>query len=173
MEIIDLIWLSAFFFLLVILNVVLNLIIHILREKPLGKQSIFDASIQDTCKVAQMFGTLSCVMCIFARFVWFRNIITGNDWLTTTCCLIYNFCFTALCVSIGCMFVTRIACIKNMTFVEESVGEIYVRIIFSGITILSGILVCSVISFQGEIKSFTPLALLTGQIVLPGNYSLK
>ena len=172
MEATDLNWIFAFFFLFVSLNIVLNLVIYILKGKPLGKQSIFDACIQDTCFAAQTFGTLSCVVCISGRFVLFQNFLIDSDWLLTLCCLIYNFSFTALCINIGCLSITRIACIRNMTYIEEIVGELCVRIISLGIPIFSGILVCSIIYFQGEIKSSTPLVLLTGQIVLPGNKSL-
>ena len=168
MEITDFIWISSFFLLLLSLNVINYLIVSSIRAKPLGKQSLFDLSIRDTFLTTKFYGSFACLVCIFARFASFRQLLAGNPILTTILCSIYSFAFTCICVNAGCLCIVRILCILKMNYIEEKIGEFRVRLISITFTVTVGVTVTSIFFFAGEIKTGTPVALLTMHTVPAG-----
>jgi hypothetical protein len=119
----------------------------------------------------KLYGSFACLICIFARFNCFKKLLFDKPNLVTVFCSIYCFSFVCLCISAGCLCITRILCIKNMSFVE-TIGEYRIRLILSTFTIFVGIIVTSIFVIVEDINSGTPLALLNFHVVPPGELLL-
>ena len=71
------------------------------------------------------------------------------------------------CHFLGCLCIIRFLCIKNLTFMEETVTESQVRRISRVATVFSGLAVCAAFFSFGEMKTFTPFFLMTNHMVFP------
>ena len=169
MEIVDIMWISSFITLLISLHLSNKFVVKSLKSKPLGKQTIFDIAIIDTFCAMKFYGTVACFMCISARFDWIRNVFIKNKILLTIVCSTYSFGFTCLCISASCLFIIRIFCILNLTFLEETVGENKVRLISNFFVVLTGMVVTFVFNVTEEVNSGSPVVLMTLKIASTGN----
>ena len=167
----DFIWLCCFVIILVSLNVINYFIVSSIRDKPLGRQSAFDLLSKDTFFALKCNGSVGCLICIFARFDSFRQILSENPILVTCFCSVYSFTFICLCISAGCICIIRILCIVNMNLVEETLGEFRIRLISSVLTVFSGVTVTCIFVIFGDVETGSPIALLTMHVVQPGKNS--
>jgi hypothetical protein len=168
MNLIDFIWIFSFFLIFLSLHVTNHLIVSSISAKPLGKQSLFDLSIKDTFFTTKIYGSLACLVCIFARFDSFRLLLSKNLILTTVLCSIYSFSFTCMCVNAGCLCIVRILCIVKINYIEEKIGEFKIRLISSTFTLIAGVTVTCLFVICGEVNTGTPVALLTLHVIPSG-----
>lgn len=172
-DFVDFAWLCCFVHILLSLNVINYLIVNSIRDKPLGRQSVFDLASKDTFFALKFNGSVECLLCILARFATFRDILEENPILLTSLCSIYSFAFVCLCINAGFLCIIRILCIVNMTLIEETLGEFRIRLISSVLTLISGLTVASLFVVFGDVNTGSPIALLTMQIVHPGKITFK
>jgi hypothetical protein len=52
--------------------------------------------------------------------------------------------FASACVSVGYLCIVRIFCLRSITFVEETIGETTLRVVFCCVTVVSGVVVTSI-----------------------------
>ncbi len=168
MELEDFAWIAAFLLLFFCLNSINYLIVSSIKEKPLGQQSVFDIAIKDTFLTSKLFGSYACLICVFARFERFRQLLTEIPILATFLSFAYSFAFICLCVNAGCLCIIRILCIVKLSFVEETVGEFRVRLISITSTLILGITVPTIYVICDEVNTGYSIALLTMHIVPPG-----
>lgn len=166
-NLIDLIWISGFLFLLITLNVINKLIVRSIFNKPLGRQTIFDLLSQDTLFAMKFYGSFACLICIFARFNWFIKLLSDNPILLTVFCSIYSFAFVCLCVNASCLCIVRIMYIIKMSFVEI-IGDFCIHLLSSTFTLFVGVTVLTILVIFEDINTESPVALLTRHIVPPG-----
>ena len=140
----------------------------VLADDIMGNQSIFDLSIKDTFLTTKCYGSFACLVCIFARFASFRQLLSKSPILTTILCSIYSFAFTCICVNAGCLCIVRILCIIKMNYIEETIGEFKIRLISSTFTLTMGVTVTTIFVLGGDINTGTPVALLTMHVIPTG-----
>jgi hypothetical protein len=76
--------------------------------------------------------------------------------------------FAAACVTVGFICIVRIFCLRNITFVEETIGETVIRIVFVCLIVGAGIGVCTVQIVTGDVTTGTVYILVTRQTVPVG-----
>jgi hypothetical protein len=128
MNLLNFCWLMAFTVLLAALNVLYSMLTRYISDKPLGNQSLYDVIFRDTVNIVQLYGTTYCLLAIFSRFESISNVLSENIFLGNVACLFYAFTFTATCVNLACMCVTRTFCLVNISFMEECLGETLIRV---------------------------------------------
>ena len=168
MEAIDLVWVTAFAFLLIVLHLLNYLIVGSLRCKALGSQSIFDLALQDTFFVVKCYGTMACTFCILGRFVWFRILLTNTEILLIIFCSVYVFGLICLCVNGACICIIQTLCVKNMTLVSETIGECRVRLISAAVTFFCGFFASLTCIIGEDIESGSQITLLTSESLPSG-----
>jgi hypothetical protein len=164
----DFFWFCCFVLMLLSLNLINHFIVKSIRDKPLGKQSVFDLASKDTFLALKFNGSVGCLVCIFARFDCLRQIFLETPILVTILCSIYSFAFICLCISAGCLCIIRILCIVKMTIVEDVLGEFKIRFISSFVTLISGVSFTGLFVIFGDVNTGSPMALLTMHVVQPG-----
>ena len=164
MDSFNVIWQLSFLMLLVVILLINYLVVKSLKEKPLGSQSLFDTSIQDTFFVMKCYGCMSCTFCFFGRFTYIQDQINHSKVLLTLACVIYSFGLICMCVSAACMCIIRTLCIFNMTFLAETVGEWRVRMISGSVTFSFGFLAASIFFIFDDVISGSPITILTNEL---------
>jgi hypothetical protein len=163
MDSMDLFWLSAFILIFLVLNLIQFLIANSLKDKPLGSQSIFDVAQQNTFFVMQCYGSFNCLMHSFASTRKIQSILLENNSLLTLACSLNTFGFTSLSINVVCLCTTRIVCLFNLTFIEETVGELKVQLISAFVTICSAFSVTFLLFINEETNSGSLVAMLTSK----------
>ena len=151
----DLFWLLAFILIFLVLNLIQFLIANSLKDKPLGSQSIFDVAQQNTFFVMQCYGSFNCLMHSFASTRKIQSILLENNSLLTLACSLNTFGFTSLSINVVCLF--------NLTFIEETVGELKVQLISAFVTICSASSVTFLLFINEETNSGSLVAMLTSK----------
>ncbi len=164
----DLFWLLAFIFIFLVLNLIQFLVANSLKDKPLGSQSIFDVAQQNTFFVMQCYGSFVCLMHSLASTSKIRSILLENHSLLTLACSLNTFGFTSLSISAVCLCTTRVLCLINLSFIEETVGELRVQLISAFVTICSASSVTFVLFINEETNSGSLVAMLTSKPNSPG-----
>lgn len=59
-------------------------------------------------------------------------------------CSVYSLMFVTACIGVGITCIIRTICLWSITFVEESIGESSLRVIFFCITGITGVIVVAV-----------------------------
>ncbi len=164
MEVVDLVWVTVFVILLIVLHLLNYLIVSSLRGKALGSQSIVDLVIQDTFFVVKCYGTMACMFCILGRFICFRILLTNTRILLIIFCSVYVFGLICLCVNAGCFCIIRTLCVKNMTLISETIGECRVRMISAMVTFFCGFFASLTCIIGEDIESGSQITLLTSAL---------
>ena len=149
----DLLWLFLFTLLLLLSNFLCFMIVGSLRNKALGHQSIFDQVFQDTFLVGNFFCSWVSLVVIVSRFSWFRILISECNLLLTLICGTTAFARHACLILTCCFCIIRILCLFRMTFLEETIGEAKVRLIYIVLTLSTGLVILFVLFINGEIVS--------------------
>jgi hypothetical protein len=71
-------------------------------------------------------------------------------------------------LTLGCACIFRIACLTNMTFVEELIGENIIRMCLVGISSIIATMVCVVEIGSGDIKTGLSFNMVTKSDVPTG-----
>jgi hypothetical protein len=172
MEVFDAFWLFAFGTLLLVTNLLLHLMIQSINKKPLGNQSIFDASMKDLFIVLSCYTLFICIMYIFTRFEVIRNIFVKHTTLLTLTCTSYYFAFASVCIYASFVCITRIICLNKMAFIDETVGELKVRQ-FSAASSLSIAFVFAIVLFiYGETNGGSFKTIISGEVNKSGKHIL-
>ena len=164
MESSNVIWQLSFFMLLVVIYLVNYLVVKSLKEKPLGSQSLFDSSIQDTFFVMKCYGSMSCTWCFLGRISYIQNLMNSYHVFLTLACVIYSFGLICLCVNAACLCIIRTLCIFKMTFLAETVGECRVRSISGAVTFSRGLMAAFIFVVFDDVVSGSPITLLTNEL---------
>ncbi len=165
MEAKDLLWLLLFTLLVFLSNCLCFLVVKSLKNKALGKQSIYDQVVQDTFLVGTFFCSWVSLIVIVTRFTWCRTLITDSDLLLTLVCSMTVFIRMALFFFTACLCIIPILCIFHMTFFEETIGESQIRKIYFTVTLLVGVFVLFALFTYYKIISGLLLAYNWAQIV--------
>jgi len=168
MEHVDVSWFISFLAVFILFNILLHLIVQSLREKPLGRQSIYDSAIQDLFFVWRCYGSYIGILYILACVQFIQNLFKENSMLLTAACTIYSFSFTSLCVNVGCVCIIRTLCLFKMVFMDETIGEIQVRIISACVSLFSGFVVALILLCHVEINTGSFKTMITGQVTKSG-----
>ena len=83
-------------------------------------------------------------------------------------CAVYSTVFASSCVGVGYLCVVRIICLRNITFVEESIGETTLRVVFIVVVVVSGVTVTTILIVTGDVASGTIFILITRKAVPVG-----
>ena len=166
MEFADVFWLAIYVSLLFIINSVLYCMNCYIRDKPL--RSLQDSVFKDTVIITQICGSFFCSVAILSRFEFVRNFLKDNPLVLTCFCTIYIFAFISIGVSHSCVCISRILCIVNLTFMEDSLGENLARAFTVGSTIIISSSACVVFTFYDDINTGTAFSLLTNTSVPTG-----
>ena len=166
MEFADIFWLGIYVSLLFIINSVLYCMNCYIRDKPL--RSLQDSVFKDTVIITQICGSIFCSVAILSRFDFVRNFLKDNPLVLTCFCTIYIFAFISIGVSHSCVCVSRILCIVNLTFMEDSLGENLARAFTVGSTMIVSGSACIVFAFHDDINTGTAFSLLTNTSVPTG-----
>jgi hypothetical protein len=121
MEATNIIWITLFTIILIILNCLYPLIFTYIDEKPMGSQSIFDLVLKDHFKVARFTGTTYCVVAILSKIEVVTSFLNDHNLLAVVACSVYEFSFATVCFNIGLTCIVRTFCLMNITFVEVSI----------------------------------------------------
>ena len=114
-------------------------------------------------------GSTFTLVAITSRFQLVTHFSADQPWFVTLICSFYCLAFVSICVHCGCLCLLRIACLKNLNFIEESVGEARVRGIMIGLSIFLAFTACTVQVISGDISSGTAYVFLTRSQVKIGN----
>jgi hypothetical protein len=95
------------------------------------------------------------------------GFLSESPVVTLLICSIYSFTFSAACVSVGFICVVRILCLKNITFVEEAIGETLLRILFVFLILGTAICVTTVQAIHplNYLKIFKALKPFTNYVI--------
>ncbi len=99
MDNLDIIWLTAFVAVLIVLYFLHFLVTKSLKEKPLGSQTIFDSVVLDNFVLVRMYGTWVCLIDIASRFETVRDLFVANDIPLVIVCSVTNFGFACFCIN--------------------------------------------------------------------------
>ena len=168
MDTLNILWLAVFSILLLSLNILFAFITKYIEDKAPGHQSLYDVVLRDNLNIAKMYGTTYCLLAILSRFQFFREVLNQNFFLANTACLLYSFTFTAVCVNLGCMCIIRTLCLISISWMEENLGEMFIRVTVTFVTLLISITACIAQFISGDLTTGTVYILLTGQTVPVG-----
>lgn len=162
MENIDLFWLFAFTIQLFVHNLSYHLMSISLKSKPLVKQSIYDQALLDAFLAGDCYGSWNCIVVIASRFSIVRFLILEYPFILTVICSATTLVRVITGVMYCCVCFIRILYLYDMNFVEETLGEKFVRITSLCISLSSALVVLVVSYIKDEMVSGL-LVLYTGQ----------
>ena len=163
---------TSFLTVLFVFNFLLHLIVQSLKEKPLGRQSIYDLAIQDYFFVWRCYGSYIFILYTLTRVHFIQNLLNENSILLTTVCTFYSFSFTTLCISAGCVCIIRTLCLFKMVFMDETIGEMQVRILSAFVSLFSGFVVALLLLYHRETNTGSFKTMITGQVTKSGKIFL-
>jgi hypothetical protein len=150
-----------------------HFMIHCIKNKPLGSKTLFDAAFKDTLWFTCFSGSVFCIIDILSRFEFIRNLCSQNFALLTFTSLMYIFAFVSVCIHNSSLCIIKIACIMNLTFMEETAGETLVRVVSIIFTLSVSISACLLLTYLEDINSGTAMTLFTHQVIPTGNFGFK
>ena len=162
-------WMITFSVLFLVINSVYNLMESYIRDKPLGSKSLHDAVFKDMLVVTQICGSTLCSVAVLSRIEPFCQVLKDYPIVLTSFCALYISAFMSACLIVGCLGIVKVFCIVNMTFMEESVGETRTRVLVIGAIVGFDAVACILFMIQDDIRSGTPMTLLTNTSVPTGN----
>lgn len=109
-----------------------------------GCQSLYDILLKDHLIVARSTGWIYTISAILSRFDTVAELTKDNHYLAVVACSVYAFGLVTSCISLGLISIVRICCLVNIQFMEENIGETFLRMILSGITFSGGLIFCVV-----------------------------
>ncbi len=152
MEPCDVIWLTTFSLLFLVLSLIHYLVINSFHSKPSGHGSIFDLALKDSFIVSFGLGTWVCLIDIISRFEAIKTYLLWNHQLLIIFCSITTFLNTSFCVICCCLCVIRIVCLFKKTILEESDSKI--RFFYIALTITSGVNFTNILRTHFHMKVF-------------------
>jgi len=168
---IDIVWVIIFSFILVWIILIHHFMICSIRDKPPGSKTLFDAAIKDTLIVIIFSGSVFCLIDILSRFESVRNLCIKYPGFLTFACVMYFLAFISVAIHNASMCIIKIACIINLTFMEETLGETFVRALTASFTLVVSILTCLLLVFLDEMNFGAAIILFTHQVIPTSNYN--
>jgi hypothetical protein len=86
-----------------------------------------------------MTGTIYCISAITSRFDFVSDFLTSNIVRIVSVCIVYEFAFITTNMSLGCLAIIRLLCLVNISWIEESIGELLIGLIHLSVSVISGI----------------------------------
>ena len=107
-----------------------------------------------------------CLVAIVSKLNEFGHFLADDSLGVKLVCCLYELAHWSVLLNIGLTCLVRIVCLVNVGFVEESVGENWLRGFVMAATVLGGIGAISADVISGDVVSGVPFNLLTrGQTV--------
>ena len=164
----DIVWVVIFTVLVVWSNAIAQGMKRYLRNKPLGSKSLQDGVFKDSISVAQLCVTTFSAVSVMSRFEDVRTLAKDSPYLLTGLCAMYVFAYISVMINHGFQCITRILCIINLSFVEESIGENVTRKFVTVTTVAVSGLACIAFVAVDDINSGTAASLFTNASVPTG-----
>ncbi len=161
-------WITGFLFLLLSLHLLYPLIFKYIDNKPNGVQSIFDLVIRDHFMIGRFNGTVYCVIAIISRIDPIAEVLIHYDILAIIISSVYDFSFAFGCINTGCVCIFRIACLTNISFIEDLIGESTLRLILVLVSAITAALLCIIEIVSGDITTGLSFNIITRNDVPSG-----
>jgi len=100
-----------------------------------------------------IYGSWICFVVIMSRFSIIRHLIHSNPLFITAICSVTSFGRSSISTMASLVCFIRILYIYNMGFVEETLGEKWVRFISHCISFFNGFLILILLLAKGEVVS--------------------
>ena len=168
----DIFWVVIFSVFVIWANVIGYCAKHYLNNKPLGSKSLQDGVFKDSISVGQFFVTAFSFISVMSRFEDFRSLVKDSQSLLTGFCALYIFAYISVMINQGLQCITRILCIVNMSFVEESIGENVTQNFVTVTTVVVSGSACIFFYVVGDINTGTAASLFTSTTIPTGKLSL-
>ena len=134
MNLINFVWVLAFSFNLVCINILYPTMRHYLSNLSSGSMSVYHTLARKTLISHQMTGTIYCISAITSRFDFAADFLSSNVFIIVCVCI----AFITTNISLGCLAIICLLCLVNISFIEESLGELLTSLIHLSISIISG-----------------------------------
>ena len=172
MDDLSLYWTFAFLTSILALNLQCSLIKSFISNQPSGHLSSFVGMVQDIFVAVQIHGTTHCILAIISRFDFVTNYLRDCSALTLVICSFVELVNTSTLLHLGNSCIVRILCLNCISFMEETVGEFYTRIILFVISLSIGSANCVGLIYTGDILNGNVFNMMTGQMLNSGNFKL-
>ena len=169
MDLLSVIWIFAFSFLLTSLSILYSLIRRYLDDYPEGSKSIYHVVARITIFIFQTTGSVYCILAIVSKLNYLLDILNSDIIGPLSVTLLYEFSFFSSCISLGCIILIRLMCLINITFMEETIGEFGIILIHFSTTFICGVVLCGILVLTGDILTVTAHNLMTRNAVPMGN----
>ncbi len=139
MNLINFAWILVFLFNLVCINILYPTMRHYISNLSSGSVSVYHIIARKTLISHQMTGTIFCISAITSRFDFASDYLSSNFVVIVSVCTVYEFAFITANISLGCLAIIRLLCLVNISWIEESIGELLTSLIHLAISIIIGI----------------------------------
>ena len=133
-----------------------------------GHQSLYDMVLRDYILLA-IFSSNTFSLTLIAST--FQLQLADKPIVATSLLTIHSIAFVAMNVHGGCLTLARMACMIDMNFMEENMGEKLVRNLAIGISLVAAIGSSCVQILNNDMNTGTIYFLITKQTVVSGNYT--
>lgn len=94
-----------------------------IQNKPPGSQTIYDIIFCDCSRLAQIFISTVYSIAVSTRFDIVRSFFDEYPAAAAIVCLFNATVFANYCIHLGCTSIVRLACMLNLSWVEENCAE--------------------------------------------------
>lgn len=164
------IWIVLFIINIIIIYWLHHSVIRLVKDKPLGLQTLVDSSSIDGLRTMWLTGTTYSFVAILSRIDLLQDVFQSHDVLLVSVCALYQFTFFSVSLIVALVCILRSLCLLNMAFIEEKIGERNVKIIQGGLTFMISLILLIIEIFSGDIKTGTSYSMVVRQWVPPGNF---
>ena len=109
------------------------------------------------------------VFCFTFILSTFQLQLADKPIIATSLIVIHTVAFVSLNFHGGCLSLVRIGCMVDMNFMEETLGENFIRNLLTGVSLAAAIVSSSVQILNDDMNSGTIYYLITKQTVISGN----
>jgi len=130
-----------------------------------GHQSLYDVVFRDNITLATFSSNVFSLTLIISTF---QLQLADNPIIATSIITLHVLAFVSLSIHGGCLAIVRIACMVNMNFIEEAVGENCIRKLLAVISLTAAIGSSCFQIVKNDMNNGPVYFLITRQIVGSG-----